>query len=199
MCRQGCKPLIIIFYSFIITSAFITGLVMCFDFIYPTHLYNMKEIGRFSFHEFFFNLDGVCYLGIFLTVGASMLQLGHSFDLIFFNKSKQKIKLKQRIASAVFVIFMIATLSLLLVIPFTYNTHEKYTDQVVICAVKLFLNLTAAIVNSIILIWLHTKLRSYKSDKIRVQMRKVKLHFFLINLSFIILVIIDGFRLYAAI
>ena len=30
-------------------------------------------------------------------------------------------------------------------------------------------------------------------------MRKVKIHFFLINLTFIILVIIDGFRLYAAI
>ena len=55
------------------------------------------------------------------------------------------------------------------------------------------------VVNFTIQMWLHMKLRNFNSDKLREQMKKVKVQFTLINLAFIMLVAIDGLRLYVAI
>ena len=101
---------------------------MVHDFIRPRSIYSADTIGRFSFHEFFLNLVSVCYLGIFLIIGASMLQLGQSFDLIFKTECKGKTKSKQKIVGYVFLIFVVISLSLLLLVTLTYGSNDKYGD-----------------------------------------------------------------------
>lgn len=157
------------------------------------------DIGRFSFHEFFINLVIVCNRGIFLIVAASMLQLGYSFDLVFFHRNKSKTIRKQRISTTIFLIFIFISLSILLAISFLYKANEEYKDRQIMAFVRVCFDMMVIVVNFTILVWLHMKLRNFQSDKLREQMKKVKVQFTLINLAFIILVAIDGTRLYVAI
>ena len=198
ICKQSFKLIIIMFYCFITFSVCVTALIMVYDYIFPTKIFREMDIGRFSFHEFFTQLVIVCNRGIFLIVAASMLQLGFSFDLVFFHRNKSKTIRKQRISITIFLIFIFVSLSVLFAISFFYKAKEKYNDNEVMAFVRVCFDLMVIMVNFTILAWLHMKLRNFKSDKIREQMKKVKVQFTLINLAFIVLVAIDGIRLYVA-
>ena len=166
MTRQNCKPLIVIFYCFITVSCSITAAVMVLDLIRPKSIYSADAIGRFSFHEFFLNLVSVCYLGIFLIVGASMLQLGQSFDLIFKAECKRKARNKQKMVGYVFLIFVAISLSLLLLITLTYGTKQQYGDQITLAWVKIGCDTLVGIVNLVILIQLHRKLQNFSNENL---------------------------------
>ena len=104
-----------------------------------------------------------------------MLQLGHSFEIIFFNKCSNAIKVKQRLAAIVFMLFMIGSLSTFLLVSLIYNRQDTYSDEVIMSLVKLGYDLMVIAVNIFILVWLHKILRNFKNSKLQDQMRKVKI------------------------
>ena len=73
------------------------------------------------------------------------------------------------------MLFMIGSLSTLLLVSLIYNRQDTYSDEVIMSLVKLVYDLMVIAVNIFILVWLHKILRNFKNSKLQDQMRKVKI------------------------
>ena len=116
------------------------------------------------------NIVEIGYHGIYMIVGASMVQLGLSFDLIFHYGSAKKTKRRLRLLSLVFITFMIANLTgLFLLTARIVCGHIAKSLPIG----RLCFDSVVAIQNFLIMLWLRGKLRNFNNEKLRIHVDKV--------------------------